>query len=37
MEGKDDTDCVKTCTRLIVEGTAPVGKPRKTWQNIVKI
>ena len=27
--------CVKVCTILVVEGTSPVGKPRKTWQNTV--
>ena len=24
---------VKACARLMVEGTAPVGRPKKTWQN----
>ena len=28
MERKGDTDSVK----LVVDGTAPVGRPRKTWQ-----
>ena len=29
-----DADCVKACTGLVVEETAPVGRPKKTWQNI---
>ena len=33
VERKDNVDYVKACTRLVVEGTAPVGRPRKTWQN----
>ena len=33
VERKDDADYVKACTRLVVEGKAPVGRPRKTWQN----
>ena len=33
MERKDDADSVKAFTRLVVEGKAPVGRPRKTWQN----
>ena len=33
VERKDDADYVKACTRLVVEGTAPVGRPRKTWRN----
>ena len=28
MERKDDADYVKPCTRLVVEGTAPVGTPQ---------
>lgn len=35
VERKDDEDWVKGCTKLVVEGTAPVGRPRKTWQNSV--
>ena len=31
VERKGDDDYVKACTRLLVEGTAPVGRPRKTW------
>ena len=32
--GKDDASCgVKVCTRLVVEGKAPFGRPRKSWQN----
>ena len=33
METKDDANCVKACTRLMVEGTVPVGRLRNTWQN----
>ena len=33
MERKDVADYVKACTRLVVEGKAPVGRPRKTWEN----
>ena len=34
MEKKDDADCVKkACTKLVVEGKATVGIPKKTWQN----
>ena len=29
VERKDDADYVKACTMLVVEGTAPVGRPRK--------
>ena len=29
----DDVDYVKACSRLVVDGTALVGRPRKTWQN----
>ena len=32
-EIKDDSDYVKACTRMVVEGKASVGRPRKTWQN----
>ena len=28
VERKDDADYVKACTRLVVEGTAPVDTPR---------
>ena len=35
MERKDDADYVKTYTRLLVEGKAPVGRPKKARQNIV--
>ena len=34
-ERKDDADYVKACTRLVVEGKVPAGRPRKTWQNIL--
>ena len=33
VEQKDDADYVKACTRLVVKGKAPVGRPMKTWQN----
>ena len=28
-----NVDYVKACTRLVVEGKGPVGRPTKTWQN----
>ena len=34
MERKDDADYVKACTRLVVEGKASLGRPRKTWQKL---
>ena len=37
VERKDDADYVKACTRLVMEGKAPVGRPRKTWQNTMSI
>ena len=30
VERKDDPGYVKACTRLVVEGNAPVGMPKKT-------
>ena len=30
VERKDDADCVKACTGLVVERTASVSRPRKT-------
>ena len=33
VKRKDDADYVMTCTRMVVEGKASVGRPRKTWQN----
>ena len=33
VERKDDADYVKACSRLVVEGKAPVGRSMKTWQN----
>ena len=33
MERKDDADIKKACTWLVVEGKAPVGRPRKTWRD----
>ena len=35
MERKDDANCAKACSRLMVEGTAPVSRPKNTWQNNV--
>ena len=35
MERNDDADYLEACSRLVVEGKAPVGRPRKTWQNTV--
>ena len=34
MERKDDGDYVKACARLLVEGKAPVGRPRKTGRKL---
>ena len=32
--GRAEEDLAEhSCTRLVVEGKAPVGRPRKTWQN----
>ena len=28
---------VKACTRLVVEGTVSVGRPRRTWQNTLSV
>lgn len=36
VERKDDTDWVKGCTNLEVIGTAPRGRPRKTWLEVVR-
>ena len=33
VERKDDAVYVMTCTRMVVDGKASVGRPRKTWQN----
>ena len=30
MDMLDDAGCVKECVRLVVEGTAPVSRPKKT-------
>ena len=30
---KRDAHWVKGCTMMVVEGTAPIGRPKKTWQN----
>ena len=35
IQFKGDADWVKACTRSLVEGTSPVGRPTKTWQNTV--
>ena len=37
MERKDDAVIEKACTRLVMEGTAPVDRPRKTWQNTLSV
>ena len=36
VEHKDDTDWIKCCTAMAVEGTKPRGRPRKTWWDGVK-
>ena len=36
MECKDDTDRIKCCTVMTVEGTKPKGRSRKTWWDVVK-
>ena len=33
VERKDDADYVKACTRLVLEGKSPEGKPRKIKRN----
>ena len=30
MEHKGDADCIKTCSKLVAEGTAPVSMLKKT-------
>ena len=35
VERKGDVGCMKECSRLLVERTPPVGRPRKTGQNTV--
>lgn len=35
VERKDDADWVKNCTKLVVEGSVPPGRPRMTWQSAV--
>ena len=35
VERKEGTDWVKKCREVVVEGRAPVGRPRKTWQETV--
>ena len=35
MERKSDADCVKACARLVEDGKAPDGRPKKTWNNTV--
>jgi len=27
----------KGCTKLVMKGTAPVGRPRNTWQDSVSV
>ena len=34
VERKDDADYVKACTRLVVEGMAPVGRPGRPGRTI---
>ena len=31
VEHGDDTDWIKHCTTMEVDGTEPMGWPRKTW------
>ena len=31
VEHFDDTDWIKHCTTMEVDGTEPMGWPRKTW------
>ena len=35
VERKDDANCVKACTRFVVEGRTPVSRPNKTWRYIL--
>ena len=35
MESKGHADCVKAHARLVVAGTAPGGRPKKTCHNTV--
>ena len=37
VERKAGADYVKACTRLVVKGKAPVGRPRKTGQNTLSV
>ena len=30
LKRNGDTDCVKTCSKLMVEGAVPVGRPGRT-------
>ncbi|CAI9729969.1 Hypothetical predicted protein [Octopus vulgaris] len=32
----DEDSCVKKCHTLAVEGTCGIGRPRKTWNEVVK-
>jgi len=33
---KEDNDWVKKCIEYEVEGARPIGRPRKTWREIVE-
>ena len=35
VQRKGDSDWVKGCTVMVVVGTMPAGRPKKTWQNCV--
>jgi hypothetical protein len=36
VERKGDDDWVKRCTRMVVEGNRPIGRPRKTWMKTLE-
>ena len=36
VECKDDTDWIKHCTTMEVEGTKPNRRPRKIWWDCIK-
>ena len=35
MKAEDDTDWIKCCTVMQVEGASQRRRPRKTWWNVV--
>ena len=35
VQWEGDADWLKGCTMMVVEGTVPAGRPKKTWQNCV--